>query len=53
MEEQLQNENSFGGDTCNGVKMPDDGNDYICKDGTWVKVDVPQESLSDDSCTES
>lgn len=45
MEENLQNEeNSIQVDTCNGVPMPSDGNDYICKDGGWVKVDVPSET---------
>lgn len=42
MEENLQNEeDNLQADTCNGVPMPTDGADYICKDGKWVKVDVP------------
>jgi len=42
MEENLQNEeSSLRGDTCNGVEKPTDGNDWICQDGKWVKIDVP------------
>lgn len=29
-------------DTCNGVPKPTDPGDWICDNGKWVKIDVPQ-----------
>lgn len=48
MEEKLQKKNEESGDTCNGVPMPTGGGDYICRDGQWQKVDVPNEDVSEE-----
>lgn len=32
-----------GGDTCNGVTKPTESGDWICDNGRWVKVDVPNQ----------